>query len=411
MSFSVMHNNRKLPDGRLYCIELLAGREPISHGTRQPEAGRETTFPAASTCGDGSIRDGMRPSRKGKGNFMEDKRRLERSDCLGKANMSTPHDKGYKKSLSRPGEFLHFLKKYVGADWMMEIRETDLSLCDKEMLERDYDGKEADLIYKVKLPGGREAFVFILQELQSTVDYTMIFRVMVYVVNTLVKHFMDTERVVREREGFRLPAMVPIVFYNGLEKWTAADSLRAYQYSGDVFGDYVLNLKYYLVNLTAIEEEYILSTNTVLDNIMYCDKFRKKLELAVAIRTAYARTKELDSQEQEEFRNWVKYILLSICENKEVVVEEILRWAGDGEDDMAFKYNIIRAFEEERAEGKAEGILELLEDIGTVPETLRKEIQEQKNLEILSRWHKRAARVGTIDEFERFLKGETSKKA
>ena len=82
---------------------------------------------------------------------------------------------------------------------------------------------------------------------------------------------------------------------------------------------------------------------------------------------------------------------------------------------MAFKYNIIRAFEEERAEGKAEGkaegILELLEDIGTVPETLRKEIQEQKNLEILSRWHKRAARVGTIDEFERFLKGETSKKA
>ena len=101
--------------------------------------------------------------RKGKGNFMEDKRRLERSDCLGKANMSTPHDKGYKKSLSRPGEFLHFLKKYVGADWMMEIRETDLSLCDKEMLERDYDGKEADLIYKVKLPGGREAFVFILQ--------------------------------------------------------------------------------------------------------------------------------------------------------------------------------------------------------------------------------------------------------
>ena len=34
MSFSVMHNNRKLPDGRLYCIELLAGREPTSQRTR-----------------------------------------------------------------------------------------------------------------------------------------------------------------------------------------------------------------------------------------------------------------------------------------------------------------------------------------------------------------------------------------
>lgn len=66
----------------------------------------------------------------------------------------------------------------------------------------------------------------------------------------------------------------------------------------------------------------------------------------------------MGAKEREEFRNWVKYILLSVCGNKEAVVEEILNWAGDGEDDMAFKYNIIRAFEDERAEGKAEGIAE-----------------------------------------------------
>lgn len=269
--------------------------------------------------------------------------------------VTTPHDKGYKKSLSRPSEFLHFIKKYIRADWMMELKESDLILCDKEMLERDYEGKEADLLYRVSLPGGREAFIFILQELQSYVDYTMIFRILVYVVNTLMKYFMDSAQNEREQSGFRLPAMVPIVFYNGMERWTAVKSLREYQDSGDIFGNYILNLKYYLVDLAQIDEEYILSTNTVLDNIMYCDKFRKKLELAGAIRTAYGRVGELGLQEREEFRNWVKYILLSVCGNKEAVVEEILSWAGDGEDDMAFKYNIIRAFEDERAEGKAEG--------------------------------------------------------
>ena len=36
-------------------------------------------------------------------------------------------------------------------------------------------------------------------------------------------------------------------------------------------------------------------------------------------------------------------------------MEEILSWAGDGEDDVAFKYNIIRMVEDEREEGKAEG--------------------------------------------------------
>ena len=269
--------------------------------------------------------------------------------------VSTPHDKGYKKGLSRPSEFLHFLKKYVRADWMMELEESDLVLCDKEMLERDYEGKEADLLYRVNMPDGREAFIFILQELQSYVDYTMIFRILVYVVNTLVKYFLDKDKNVREQAKFRLPAMVPIVFYNGQDRWTAARSLREYQNSGDIFGDYILNLQYYLVDLSEIEEEYILSTNTVLDNIMYCDKYRKRLELAGAIRTAYSRLGKLGLQEREEFRNWVKYILLSVCGNREAVVEEILSWAGNGEDDMAFKYNIIRAFEDEREEGRIEG--------------------------------------------------------
>lgn len=74
------------------------------------------------------------------------------------------------------------------------MKEEDLSLCDKEMLERDYEGKEADLIYRGWMPEGREVFIFILQELQSSVDYTMVFRVLAYVLNTLVKHFLDTDK-------------------------------------------------------------------------------------------------------------------------------------------------------------------------------------------------------------------------
>lgn len=128
---------------------------------------------------------------------------------------------------------------------MLELRASDLILCDKEMLERDYEGREADLLYRVGMPDGEEVYVFILQELQSSVDYTMIFRILVYVVNTLVKHFLDTDKNTRERAGFRLPAMVPIVFYNGQERWTAVTNLRDYQRGGDIFGNHILNLEYY----------------------------------------------------------------------------------------------------------------------------------------------------------------------
>ena len=65
------------------------------------------------------------------------------------------------------------------------------------------------------------------------------------------------------------------------------------------------------------------------------------------------------------------------------MVEEILNWAGDGEDDMAFKYNIIRAFEDERAEGKEEGKEEGREEGKTLKliSQVRKKVQKNNSIQ------------------------------
>jgi len=267
--------------------------------------------------------------------------------------ITKPHDRGYKESLSHPKQFLHFLKKYVKADWMQELTEEQLILADKEFIDKDYEGREADLIYKVMRKDGRSVYVFILQELQSTVDYTINFRILIYVVNSLLRYFLNTDKVVRERKDFRLPAMVPIVFYNGEKPWTVEKNLREYQVCGNLFGDHVLNLEYYLVDLSKIEEEDILSTNQVIDNIMYCDKFRSSEQLIEILQRAHDRMKGLSSQEQEEFMGWVSHILLAICGDKESVAQMISDWSRNGESDMPIEYNIVRVFES-RAEKRAE---------------------------------------------------------
>ena len=48
-----------------------------------------------------------------------------------------------------------------------------------------------------------------------------------------------------------------------------------------------------------------------------------------------------------------------------------------------------------------EDILVLLEEIGTIPEYLQVMISDQKDLEVLRKWHKLAARVQSIEELER----------
>lgn len=55
--------------------------------------------------------------------------------------------------------------------------------------------------------------------------------------------------------------------------------------------------------------------------------------------------------------------------------------------------------EKGKAEGKAEAVLSLLEDLGEVPADLRKEILEQKDIAILNNWVKLAARAADIRSF------------
>lgn len=60
---------------------------------------------------------------------------------------------------------------------------------------------------------------------------------------------------------------------------------------------------------------------------------------------------------------------------------------------------------DERAEGKAEGkaefVLELLEELGVVPESLRAKIMNETDLDVLKRWFKQAS---LADSMEQFLK-------
>ncbi|MDO4343712.1 MAG: Rpn family recombination-promoting nuclease/putative transposase [Eubacteriales bacterium] len=53
-----------------------------------------------------------------------------------------------------------------------------------------------------------------------------------------------------------------------------------------------------------------------------------------------------------------------------------------------------------RAEGKAESVLELLEELGNVPQSLREHILSETDIELLQRLLKRAAKAETLHQFE-----------
>lgn len=57
------------------------------------------------------------------------------------------------------------------------------------------------------------------------------------------------------------------------------------------------------------------------------------------------------------------------------------------------------AWEDGRIQGKAEAVLELLQELGTVVEELQTLIMEERDLQKLKTWHKLAAKAKSIEEF------------
>ena len=55
--------------------------------------------------------------------------------------------------------------------------------------------------------------------------------------------------------------------------------------------------------------------------------------------------------------------------------------------------------QEEYKEGKADSILELLEDLGEIPEEIQIKITTEKDLQILNKWLKAAAKADSMKEF------------
>ena len=59
-----------------------------------------------------------------------------------------------------------------------------------------------------------------------------------------------------------------------------------------------------------------------------------------------------------------------------------------------------RIRQEGHIEGKIESILELLEELGNIPKQLMQRISKETNSEVLSKWHKYAAKATSFAEFE-----------
>jgi predicted transposase/invertase (TIGR01784 family) len=134
--------------------------------------------------------------------------------------MPAQHDSHFKLLFSHR-ELVHDLL----VEFVSVIRPDTLRLDTLERVSGSYisdrgKAREEDMVWKVRLAGGW-LYVYLLLEFQSTSDTWMALRMHVY-VGLLFQDLLRQKQIPR---GHKLPPVLPIVLYNGDEKWQAATDL------------------------------------------------------------------------------------------------------------------------------------------------------------------------------------------
>jgi hypothetical protein len=138
-----------------------------------------------------------------------------------KKSTNNIYDRSYKDLYSNKIVFLNLVKEMLKASWTKDLNEENLVLVDKEYILSDYEENESDIVYKANIEG-REVIFYVLLEFQSSVDYRMPLRLFFY-INEILREYIKNlnEEDKKNRKGFNVPAVVPIVLYNATRKWNA----------------------------------------------------------------------------------------------------------------------------------------------------------------------------------------------
>ena len=134
--------------------------------------------------------------------------------------MTTNHDSSYKFLFSNPELVRDLIIGFIPDDWLHSLDYSTLEKVPGHYVSDDFQQREDDIVWRVKV-GGEWLYLYLLLEFQSSVDKYMALRIMVY-VGLLYQDLLKRNEVLNDG---RLPPVLPIVLYNGDQRWTAASDI------------------------------------------------------------------------------------------------------------------------------------------------------------------------------------------
>ena len=230
------------------------------------------------------------------------------------------HDKIFKAIFDNKEEVVKFINKALKLK--NEITEEQLEKYNSSYITRAFQSQEADIVYKIK-----ERNVFFLIEHQSTIDYSMPFRILIYQME-IMRSAIEVSKI--NTKGYKMPTVIPIVLYTGKQKWNVGQTLRDSQEIWEE-GISAEPSKFNLVDVNYLDQKDLLEEDSFFSKVLLLEKANNSKEIIEAV-------EEIMPKIKKEQRDLIKRIISLILVRKigqEKARELVKKVKGDEEDMLA----------------------------------------------------------------------------
>jgi hypothetical protein len=148
-------------------------------------------------------------------------------------------DNSFKLILGNHQLFTEFLRDFVPVPLLKEVAPEDIEDITERFLPLFQEHRDSDTVKRINLKNSPPLFVIAIVEHQSTVNYQASFKMLQYITLVLdqyEKELNKAEPGASLKKDFRYPPVLPVIFYDGKEPWTAEKNLKNRVALSEVFG-------------------------------------------------------------------------------------------------------------------------------------------------------------------------------
>jgi hypothetical protein len=318
------------------------------------------------------------------------------------------HDGGYHLLFSHPRMVSDLLGGFVGEPWVAELDLETLERVNARFHADGLDRRDGDVIWRARRRDGREAYLYLAIEFQSTVDRWMAVRLGVYVL-LFYLHLIREGRI--GTDGL-LPPVFPVCLYNGDRCWTAATDLSALIAPGPEARPWPWrpHFRYHLIDEQRAGGLGVGAAGNIVAVLFDLERCRTVAELQEGVGQAVAVLSGAGNATlRRAFARWIKAVLApargidlgpagvgDLSEVRDVLADRVREW------ELAWERNglaqgLQQGKEQGRTEGEARALIRLMERrFGALPEDVRERIATA-DLASIEAWFDRAIAAASLD--------------